>query len=165
MRSTALALVAAAILAGCGEPDVSVEISNERSGHVLDLANLFGEHREGTPHDELDDKLTQIAQSGPDIVALTYETDQASCGEAYRAAREFVQAWDADIAIVAVAQPGDFASTEEPRERCVGVQPRNDRAVPGGLREQIAEELIPPKAADNDWYGVFTTAADALAQS
>lgn len=149
-------LAAAVLLAACGEPAVDVTIpEREPEQQVADLAGILDagalEERLGG----LDDK---------DIVVLTYETDQASCGEAFRAAGEFVRAWEADIALVAVARPGDFASDDEQRQRCLGVQPLDDRSVPGALREQIAEELIPPKAAVNDWDGAFGAAVEALVQ-
>lgn len=149
-------LVCAVVLAACGEPPVDVTIPDREEGqHVLDLADVLDEQA-------LQSRLAQT--QGVDVVALTYETEQASCGEAFRAAREFVQAWEADIALVAVARPGDFASSEEQRQRCLGVQPLEGRSVPAGLREQIAEELIPPRAAVNDWDGAFAVAVDALVQ-
>lgn len=162
MRNVAAAALAAVcVVAACGEPAPDVDLP-ARSGdaHVADEAGVFDAQERG----DLEERLSEIAVDGPDVVALTYETDQANCGEAYRAAKRFVQAWDADIALVAVAAPGDFDSTEDTRKRCLGVQPRDERAVPGGLREEIAETLVPPKAADNDWYGAFVVAADALAE-
>lgn len=154
------AAAATVLLVACGEPAVGVEMPERPAGeHVADLAHVFG----GRAH-ELNTRLVQIASDGPEIVALTYETDEATCGEAYRAARQFVEEWDADVAIVAVAAPGDFGSTADDRRRCVGVQPRDERAVPGGLREEIAEEIVPPEAADNEWTDAFLAAAEALAQ-
>lgn len=161
MRNVAaVALAAVLVIAACGEPAPDVALP-ARSGesHVADQAGVFDPQERG----DLEDRLAEIAAGGPDIVALTYETDQANCGEAYRAAKRFVEVWDADVALVAVAAPGDFDSTAQTRKRCLGVQPRDERAVPGGLREEIAETLVPPKTADNDWYGAFLVAAEALA--
>jgi uncharacterized membrane protein YgcG len=152
-------LVLALALGACGEPAVDIEIPQRPDGeYVLDSAGILDEAA-------LEQRLAKVADAGTDIVALTYETEQASCGEAYRAARQFVRTWNADIALVAVAHPGDFASDDEQsRERCLGVQPLEDRAVPGDLRERIAEELIPPLTADNDWDAAFEVAVDALAK-
>ncbi len=153
-----LAAVVLVLLVACGEPPVDVAVPEREQGqHVLDNAGILDEAR-------LEARLADVASGGPDIVALTYETEQASCGEAFRAAREFVRTWNADVAVVAVARPGDFTSDDQGRERCVGVQPLQDRAVPGSLRERIAEELVPPKASANDWDGAFEVAVDALVQ-
>ena len=155
----ALVVLAVAALVACGEPQPDVTLPERPAGeHVLDEAGILDKG-------QLHDRLSQLEQSGLDVVALTFETEQASCGEAFRAGALFVQRWDADVAVVAVAEPGDFAATEEPRERCLGVQPRDTRAVPGDLRERIADELVPPFAAENDWTGAFTVAVDALAAS
>ena len=161
-RAVGLAAFAAlATLTGCGEPPVDVAIPQRQPGeHVVDQAGVFS----ATERRHLHDRLADVAESGPDIVALTFETAAANCGEAYRAAKDFVERWEADIAVVAVAAPGDFTATETDRKRCLGVQPLDDRAVPAGLREEIAEELVPPKAADNDWAGAFEVAVDALAE-
>jgi hypothetical protein len=149
----------ALVLSACGEPEVDIEIPQRDDGdYVFDDAGILDE-------EALEDRLAELDESGPEIVALTYETEQASCGEAYRAARQFVRGWNADIALVAVARPGDFASDDKgTRERCLGVQPLDDRAVSGDLREQIAEELVPPITADNDWDAAFESAVDALAE-
>jgi hypothetical protein len=146
------------LLTGCGEPAVDVDIPQRPDGaHVLDLAGVLDA-------EALERDLVALAGSGLDVVALTYETEQAGCGEAFRAGSQFVEAWDADVALVAVAKPGDFAATAETRVRCLGVQPRDPQAVPGGVREQIAEELVPPFAERNDWTGAFAIAVDTLAQ-
>lgn len=151
-------LIGVLLLVSCGEPPVDVSIPQRESGqHVLDQAGILDA-------DALEAHLAEVEADGSDIVALTYETEQASCGEAFRAAREFVRTWEADIALVAVARPGDFTSTDEQRQRCLGVQPLDDRAVPASLRERIAEELVPPKAKDNDWDGAFDVAVDALVE-
>ena len=155
MRKTLLALALTGLVA-CGEPAVDLTLPERPPGeHVLDEAGILDKG-------QLHDRLSQLEQSGMDVVALTFETEQASCGEAFRAGSLFVQRWDADVALVAVAKPGDFTATEDSRVRCLGVQPRDTRAVPGDLRERIAEELVPPFAAENDWTGAFIVAIDAL---
>lgn len=159
-RGRAAVFAIAVVLAACGEPAISVEIPERPKGeYVADLAHVLG-----TRAREVNLRLTELSSEGPDIVALTYETEQAGCGEAYRAAREFVREWDADIALVAVAKPGDFGSTDTDRTRCMGVQPRDERAVSAGLREEIAETIVPPKTSKNDWAGAFLAAAEALAE-
>lgn len=151
-------LMTALLLAACGEPPIDVDVPARDDGqHVLDQAGILDAQG-------LDARLDQAADDGTDIVALTYESEAATCGEAFRAAREFVRTWKADVALVAVARPGDFTSDDPQRRRCLGVQPLYDRAVAGALRERIAEELIPPKASVNDWDGAFTVAVDALLQ-
>lgn len=157
MRKALLALAAAGLMA-CGEPAVDLTLPDRPAGeHVLDEAGILDKG-------QLHDRLSQLEASGLDIVVLTFETGQASCGEAFRAGSLFVQRWDADIAVVAVAKPGDFSSTDDSRVRCLGVQPADTRSVPADVREQIAEELVPPYAADNDWTAAFTVAIDTLAE-
>ncbi|MEE8602275.1 TPM domain-containing protein [Euzebya tangerina] len=156
MRTIWLAAALAVLVAGCGEPPVDVSIL-DRSGYVQDQADVLDQSA-------LESRLADIGERGLDIVVLTYETEQANCGEAFRAGLEFVQAWEADVALVAVARPGDFTSTEEDRERCLGVRPVDDFAVSAGLREEIAEDLVPPIAADNNWDEAFEVAIDRLAE-
>ena len=157
MRRGAVAWgVALIVLAACGEPPIDVAIpAREGTQRVADLAGILDAAA-------LEKVLAEAAQDGTDIVALTYETEQAGCGEAYRAAQEFVARWAANVALVAVAQPGDFASTEETRERCFGLQPGPGGDLPGDLRERIAEQLVPAETADNDWDSAFAVAVDAL---
>ncbi len=159
MAGTALALAAAA----CGEPPVALDVPARADGQtVLDLAGILDE-------DALAPMLAEVAP-GSDVVAVTYETRQASAGEASRAGQEVLDAWDADVVLVAVAAPGDFASTaddptqEGSRQRFFGIEPADRYAVPGGLREEVVEESVPPVAAGNDWPGVFATAARELAE-
>lgn len=157
MVRVALALALLGLVA-CGEPAVDLTLPDRPPGeHVLDEAGVLDKG-------QLHDRLTTLRADGLDIVALTFETEQASCGEAFRAGTLFVQRWEADVAVVAVAEPGDFTSTEESRVRCLGVQPRDTRAVPADVRERIAEELVPPLTAENDWTGAFAVAIDTLAQ-
>lgn len=149
-------LLAAAGLA-CGEPPVDVDIpARGVRTHVADLAGILDV-------DRLTGSLEPAAADGLDIVVLTFETPQASCGEAFRAGAEFVDAWDGDVAVVAVARPGDFASEGDDRQRCLGVHPRDERDVPGAVRERIAEELVPPLAAKNQWTAAVQAAIHELA--
>lgn len=149
-------LMALVLLAACGEPEIDVAIpAREPAQHVADLAGILS--------DELAESVALAREvEDLDVAVLTYETEQASCGEAYRAGKQLVADWGADVAIVAVARPGDFASTDTDRERCVGVQPRNDDVVDGDLRETIAEEIVPPLAADNSWDEAVLAALQAL---
>lgn len=155
--ATVATILTAVALVACGEPEVDVVLPERPAGeHVLDEAGVLDKG-------QLHNRLMEVAAQGLDIVALTFETEQASCGEAFRAGTQFVALWDADVAIVAVAHPGDFTASDQPRTRCLGVQPRDTRDVPGDLRERIAEELVPPLTAQNDWTGAFLVAIDALA--
>ena len=142
-------------LTGCGEPDVDVSIP-DRDGHVLDLADIL-------ETGQLETRLAALQERGLDVVALTYETPAANCGEAFRAGLELVTDWQADVAVVAVARPGDFSSTSDDRERCLGLRPLDDFDVGRGLREEIAEVLVPPIAADNEWDRAFDVAITRLA--
>ncbi len=147
------------LVAACGEPAVDVALPARGDGQrVADLAGILDAGA-------LEEQLAAASDAtGLDIVALTFETPQASCGEAFRAGGAVVGAWEADIAVVAVARPGDFAAADEPRERCVGLRPADDYALPRALREDIAEVLVPPIAARNDWDGVFDAAVSRLAE-
>lgn len=156
MRSLLLVVAATLALTACGEPEVDVVLPEREDGqHVADLAEILDDEVAATV--ALVEEMEDL-----DIAVLTYETPQASCGEAFRAGNELVDAWDADVAVVLVARPGDFTSTDDNRERCLGVQPRDDDLVDGDLREQIAEEIVPPLAAGNDWDGAVLAAVSAM---
>lgn len=154
--------LAVVLLAACGEPAVDLEIpARDASEDVLDTSDLLD--------DGIAARLEEFeAVTGLDAVALTYESEQASRGEASRAGRLLVERWGADLALVAVARPGDFASTvvdrdnPEDRARYFGVEPADPFAVPGDLRERVVEEIVPPIAADNRWDDVFATAVEEL---
>jgi len=157
MRRVDAAVLLLCVLAACtGEPEPDLELPERASGQIVfDGADI------------LDDGAVAAALGDIeafDAVAVTYETDAANAGEARRAAQRVLAEWDADLVVVAVAQPGDFASSDPDRERFVGVEPAYSFAVPGGLREQIAEESLGEVATGNDWTAVFTTAADLLAE-
>lgn len=149
--------VAAIALAGCGEPDVDLDLPvRGPDQHVLDTAGIL----DGT---EVDERLAALAEEGVDVVAVTYETPNASLGESRRAGQLLVEEWGADIALVAVARPDDFTSTDEQtRARFFGLEPAGTVTVPRGLRERVAEERAPLLAELNDWPGVFAMAIDEI---
>lgn len=157
MRRAALAVLAATMLAACGEPAVDLEVPAREPGqHVLDTAGLL----DGT---DVQARLAALADAGLDVVAVTAETPQASLGETRRAGQLVLEEWDADIALVALAAPGDFDSTDtESRRRFFGLEAADAFSVPRGLRERIAEERAPPLAEGNDWPGVFSMAIDEI---
>lgn len=156
-RLVAVLAVAVLALAGCGEPDVDLDLPPRASDqHVLDTAGIL----EGT---DVSERLQALAEEGLDVVAVTYETPRASLGESRRAGQLLVEEWDADIALVAVAQPGDFTSLEDrSRQRFFGLEPAGTVTVPRGLRERVAEERAPLLAELNDWPAVFDMAIDEV---
>lgn len=153
----ALLAVAALAVAGCGEPAVDLELPDRGSGqHVLDTAGLL----DGA---DVERRLAALADAGLDVVAVTYQTPRAGLGENRRAGQLVVEEWGADIALVAVAAPGDFTSTDRGvRRRFFGMEPADTFAVPRGLRERVAEERAPPLAEANDWPAVFAMAIDEI---
>jgi hypothetical protein len=155
-RASAAAVLAVGVVTACtGEPEPDLEIPPRAEGQVvLDLADIVDDEAVAAA-------LAQV--EGFDTVAVTYETEQANAGEARRAAQRVLREWDAELAVIAVAQPGDFTATGDDRERFVGVEPADSFAVPGSLREQIAEESLGEPATANDWTAVFTTAGELLA--
>jgi hypothetical protein len=151
MRSALAALLL--LFAGCGEPAIDVDIPGRQPGQVLlDEAGL------------LDADVAERAAALPaDVVLLTFESPHASLGHADRAGRALLDAWAADVALVAVAAPGDFTSTDEAdRRRFFGVVAADVRAISRDARERIAEQAVPPLAAANDWAAAFRAALDEL---
>ncbi len=106
--------------------------------------------------------FAELAEHGWDAVALAYETPQAGEGEAQRGGRLLREAWQADIVVVAVARPGDFASEDEDRRRAVGIAAESARTVPPALREAVADEAMAEPAGRNAWSEAFVAAADYL---
>lgn len=157
VRGPLLAVLCAALLVACGEPAVDLDVPERRAGQVvLDQAGIL----EDT---DVDARLRDLAAEGVDVVAVTYETPQAGLGESRRAGQLVLEEWGADIALVAVARPGDFTSSDAgDRVRYFGLESADHFAVPRGVRERIAEELAPPLAGDNDWQAVFEMAVDEL---
>jgi hypothetical protein len=150
------AALLALLLVACGEEDPDIAVPPRDDGQVLlDEAGILGER--------VAEALRDI--EGWDVVAVAYETPQANAGEAHRAGQVVVDAWDADIVLVAVARPGDFASEDvQARRRFFGATPANVRVVPAGLREELADEVVPPLAAGNEWEAAFEAAAARLAE-
>jgi uncharacterized membrane protein YgcG len=160
MRSALAALVAAVALlgvAGCGDPDVALTIPPRQPGQqVLDTAGILD--------DAVTDRLAALSEeTGLDIVAVTFTDPAASLGQADRGGRALLDGWGADVVLVAVARPGDFASGSEDRRRFFGVFSTDRFAVGRGLREEIVERAVPPAARANQWTEAFLAAADALA--
>jgi hypothetical protein len=150
----AAVLSAAALLAGC-EPAVDLSVPPREPGQVaLDRAAILDAN--------VEQRLRAFGADGIDVVALTYESEQAGRGEANRAGKLLLREWGADIALVAVARPGDFASGAAQRERFFGLEAADAYDVPRGLREDIVETLVPPVAGENDWSQAFIVALDQL---
>jgi hypothetical protein len=158
-RAPIVLLVLLGLLAGCGEPDVDLQLPQRAQGQqVLDQAEILEEG-------ELEGQLDGLRQRGHDVVAVTFESPEASAGHADRSGRMVLEEWGADVVLIAVAVPGDFTSTEgERRRRFFGVVPADRFLVSGDVREMIVEELAPPLAADNDWDAVFAVAVEAISR-
>ncbi len=159
MRRRATSVLVVALLSlmsvACGEEEPDLSVPDREEGQVvLDEVGLLDE--------AVADALTSV--DGYDVVAVVYETSQANAGEAHRAGGLVLDAWDADIALVAVAVPGDFESTEEDRRRFAGIRPDDPRAVPGSVIDAINDEILPVYASDNDWHGAFVSSAELLAE-
>jgi hypothetical protein len=146
-----------AVAAGCAEPGVALEVPDRAPGQrVLDPAGILD--------DAVAARLDTAADKAEvDVVALAFTDEAASLGQADRGGRRLLEAWDADVVLVAVARPGDFASRDDDRRRFFGVFSADRFAVPRGLREDILEEVVPSLAARNRWPAAFIAAADALA--
>lgn len=159
-RRVAALLAGLALVTACGEPPVPLEVPERNFDQVvLDTARILAEDYRG-----LQVALGELRHQGWDPVLVTFEAEGANMGMADRAGRKVIEAWGADLAIVAVAEPGDFDSEAEDRERFFGLFARNVRDIPRGLRERIVEQLVPPIAARNDWTEAFRVAVTELAR-
>lgn len=154
------ATVALVVLTGCGEPPLAVDIPPRATGsHLADLAGVVDAAA-------VEERLRTLEDgTGVDVVALLYEAAGANCGEAFRAGAALVEAWDADVAVVAVARPGGFTVEDAGRERCIGLRPRTESLVPPGVREEIAEEVLPPLARARRWDEAVLVAAQRAAEA
>lgn len=153
-----VAVVAVLLLARDPAPDLTPPPRPD-GVHVLDPAGVLGDPATGALARDLD----TLAASGWDVVAVAYTSPQASEGEAQRGGRAVLEAWGADVVLVAVAVPGGFADTAEDRRRYFGIEAGSVRAVPARLREDITEEVVAPLAAENDWSAALQAAAAELA--
>ena len=154
-----LAIVAVGVLAALAlqlrEPEVAFDPPERDGARVHD------------PDDVVDvaavtERLEELeATADVDVVAVLWEDEQASQGQAFRGGQELLEAWDADAALSAVAIPGGFADAQAGR-RYFGVE--GDRfVIERDLRERIVDDVVPEPAADDDWTGAFLAAIDALA--
>lgn len=151
-------LAALALLAGaCSEPEVDLSPPERQDGwHLYDEVGVVGGSVEG--------RLSALrVETDVDVVALVFEDERASLGQADRAGRVMLQAWDADVVLVAVARPGDFDNPDpDARQRFFGITATDRFAVTQDLRERIVEEAVPGPAAENDWTEAFLAAIDEL---
>ena len=154
----ACAVLLAALLAACGEPEPDLSPPERAAGEqVLDEAGVLDA--------TIGERLAELRDdTGYDVVALAYEDDRATLGQADRAGRLLLDAWDADIVLVAVAFPGDFDNPDpDDRQRFFGVTATDRFTVTRDLRERIVDEAVPDPAARNDWPAAFHVAIDELA--
>ena len=159
-RRCVAALAALALgLAACGEPPVPLDVpARGFDQSVLDLAGVIDDDDAA-----LVAALGELRRLGWDPVLVAFEADEANMGLADRAGRKVLEAWGADLALVAVAEPGHFTRQDTDRARFFGLFARDVREVPRAIRERVVEELVPPVAARNDWTAVFTIAVEELA--
>lgn len=161
MRERCVAALAALALglAACGEPPVPLDVpARGFDQSVLDLAGVVDEDDPALVR-----ALTELRELGWDPVLVAFQADGANMGMADRAGRKVLDAWHADLALVAVAEPRQFTSTDADRRRYFGLFARDVREVPRGVRERVVEELVPPVAARNDWTAAFALALRELA--
>jgi hypothetical protein len=151
MRRAAAAGMLVALL-GCGEPPVDLHVPARAPDQVvLDEAAILTQ-----------DVASRLHELDADVVALTFQSPEASLGHADRAGRTVLEAWQADVVLVAVARPGDFDSGDDDRRRFFGLVPADRLRVGRDARERIVEEVVPPLAARNDWPAAFLAAIDVL---
>lgn len=155
----AAVLALALMLAACGEPPVPLEVPERGfSQAVLDVAGIVDEDERA-----FQQALGAVRRLGWDPVVIAFEAEGASMGMADRAGRKVLDAWGADLALVAVAEPGHFDRSAAQRKRYFGLFARDVREVPRGVRERIVEEVVPPIAGRNAWTAAYTAALRALA--
>lgn len=156
VRVGVLILALAMALAACGDPEVSLEVPTRGPDqHVLDTVGVLDA--------AVEERLREVSEgSGLDVIAVAFEDEQASRGQADRGGKLVLDEWDADVALVVVAAPGDLTSTDEGRRRHFGVTAGDRFVVTRGLRERIVTERVPEPAADNEWTLAFHAAIDEL---
>lgn len=136
------------------EPSVGVELPAREGQHLHDAAGVVDA-------DAVEQRLAALERrEGIDAVAVVWEDQEASLGQAARGATQILDAWQADVALSAVAHPGAFTDQQAGR-RFFGVE--GDRLEVGsGLRERIVEDVVPEPAGDNDWTAALLAAIDEI---
>lgn len=136
------------------EPSVDVELPARDGQHLHDAAGVVDA-------EVVEQRLAALERSeGIDAVAVVWEDEQASLGQAARGATQILDAWQADVALSAVAHPGAFTDQQAGR-RFFGVE--GDRfEVGSGLRERIVEDVVPGPAGENDWTAALLAAIDEI---
>ncbi len=156
VRRLAPLLVLVLLLAGCGEPPVAYDPPPRAADQqLLDTVGLLDAATE--------DRLREVSEAtGFDVVGLAFDDERASLGQADRGGKLLLDDWDADVVLVAVAQPGDFVSEEAERSRYFGVFATDRFAVSREVRERIIFDRVQLLAADNEWVAAFAAAIDEL---
>lgn len=155
-RLLAFLLTALVLLAACGEPAVDLDVPTRGPDqHLLDEVGLLDA--------AVEQRLREVsAASGLDVVALVFEDERTNMGQADRGGRALLDAWDADVVLVAVAGPGDFTSEDAERRRYFGVYANDRFAVSRDVRERIIFDRVQLLAAENAWIPAFLAAVDQL---
>lgn len=153
----ATAVLLLVLLAACGEPAVDLEVPRRAPDqHLLDAAGILDS--------SVEQRLRELSEAaGLDVVGLAFEDEQTTLGQADRGGRLLLREWDADVVLVAVAAPGDFASADADRTRFFGVYSTDRFDVSRDLRERIIFERVQLLAAENEWVAAFHAAIDELA--
>jgi hypothetical protein len=152
----ALVLLLCLASTACGEPPVAFDPPPRGPGQqLLDDAQILDA--------AIEERLREVSTAtGSDVVGLTFTDERTSMGQADRGGKLLLDAWDADVVLVAVAAPGDFTSVEPDRRRFFGVFAADRFSVSRDLRERIIFDRVQLLAAENEWIPAFSAALDEL---
>lgn len=156
MRRALLLVAVGVLLAACGEPPVDLDVPRRGPDqHVLDEVGILDA--------SVEERLAEVSsETGFDVVALAFEDERTSLGQADRGGRLLLREWDADVVLVTVGREGDLTSTEHDRNRFFGVYSTDRFAISRSLRERIIFDAVQLLAADNEWVPAYHAAIDEL---